>query len=681
MSNPYLPNSSLVQYPTAELNKFPEFINTIYADAGAAATVRHVDFTSQTSSNGTPAAYPLEELFEAMTFEEPTDSAAGPQLSVRYHRTLNNPARIGMDTHVKPYLATALETIQILSLESLRPLQVFLLHVFAIEPCKNVNLLTVPREWYSHVNAVIKETLEEALPAVNFNIKTVVPFSDAVRIGNPSEYNQGEDSRLLSFPLEGEASASRPVVPRPAVPRIDSLWQEPPQTGFRSHLPFNPRPTIDLEMLDPMLRGPQAASQYIPDQSLAGSGYTSLSPPLPTLPGPRPSPTLQPPNYQGPFAPRPGSTPQPSAFSPPYGPRPSQAFQSSNDQGLYEPDYSPDHQPLSYPASSGVRPGYTPLPPTYPVHYGPGSSHVPQRSPYQIPSGYSTGYTPQPSTSPALSGPHPGSTPLPPRYSTPYGPGPSHMTQPLPYPALSGPRHSPGPQVPPNQGLSRPSTGFIPQPSALSGPTPRSSPLPPTQPVLSSLRPGSSPQPRTDPVPSRLSTSGIPMASNYEEFFNAPSIFDRQQPTSRAPAPPMTLPAALPGLPAALPGSLSAPMGVSASPPVGSNPMHPQPWNYGGMASSSTATSPLVPQPPPVPTVPYDVKMPRCQSCIHFKKGCDRMRPCQNCSRKGKSADECIPEPASNAINGKYGVGSGYRTETWRKRQGGGGGGSAGATA
>ncbi|KAE8446391.1 hypothetical protein EG329_011996 [Mollisiaceae sp. DMI_Dod_QoI] len=50
---------------------------------------------------------------------------------------------------------------------------------------------------------------------------------------------------------------------------------------------------------------------------------------------------------------------------------------------------------------------------------------------------------------------------------------------------------------------------------------------------------------------------------------------------------------------------------------------------------------------------------PRCQKCARRKRGCNRQRPCENCS----SAEVCIPEPTSgpNCKRNKQGF-SGHRT-------------------
>jgi hypothetical protein len=45
---------------------------------------------------------------------------------------------------------------------------------------------------------------------------------------------------------------------------------------------------------------------------------------------------------------------------------------------------------------------------------------------------------------------------------------------------------------------------------------------------------------------------------------------------------------------------------------------------------------------------------PRCQRCRQLKKGCDRQRPCKRCKDSGLTADECIPEDASNRLTSGY---------------------------
>lgn len=414
------------QYPTAELDRFSKFTNKIYADNIVAASVRHVNLDTQISQDG-HTAYPIQDLFETLSFEEPVASILGPQLFVSYNQTLTDLAKTGLDNNLKPDLAQALGRIMTADIGGLDPSQILFLHVSAIGPCENVILLTVPGKWYSRVSKELKEALEGILPKVDFRVKKVDREHDLVLVGNPKDYNAEVDERITDAPSEGQGIAPQPATLEAVVPRIDELREQPCQRDLGSKtarsLPrLIARPTINRELIDPRLRTPRFAGR--------------------------------------------------------------QATVSPGSIGL----------PYRIPTISSYRAGSVPLPATY-------------QTPAAAPDDFAF------------------------------------------------------------QTVS-------------------------SRPVV--LRP-----------------------QTYSEFFGS---------------------------------EISTPNPVSLQPAAQS-------------------------------AIPFDPMMPRCQSCVSSKKGCDRMRPCGTCIKGGKTADECIPEPSSSAINGKYGAGSGHRIERRGKRPRDGGGSSGGGSA
>lgn len=414
------------QYPTAELHRFSEFTNKIYADNIVAASIRHVVLNAQISQDG-HTVYPIEDLFETLSFEGPMVNIAGPRLFVNYRQTLNDHAKAGLDNNLKPGLAQALGRIMTADIGSLNPSEILFLHVSAIRPCENVVLLTVPGKWYSRVSKELKEALEAILPKVDFCVKRVDRYHNVVLIGNPKDYRGDDDEGIANAPSQGHGMAPQPTASESVVPQIDGPQEKSRQLPLRLEMAGSlpqliVRPAINRELIDPRLRTPQPAIR------------------------------------QAPVSPR----------------------------------------------SMGL--------------------------PYRILT---------------ASGHGSGSVPLPAIYQTPAA-----------------------------------------APEDLALQTVSSRPV--------------APQPKT-----------------YSEFF-------------------------------------------------GSRINTPDPFN---------------PQPAARSTIPFDPMMPRCQSCISSKKGCDRMRPCGTCIKRGKTANECIPEPQSSAINGRYGAGSGHKTKGRGKRPGGGdGGGSAEAS-
>ena len=414
------------QYPTAELDRFSKFTNKIYADNSVAVSIRHVDLDTQIFQDG-HTAYPIQDLFEKLSFEEPVASIVGPQLFVSYNRTLTGLAKTGLDNNLKPDLAQALRRKMTVDIGGLDPSQILLLHVSAIGPCENVVLLTVPSKWYSRVSKELKEALEAILPKVDFRVKKVDREHDLVLIGNPKDYNAEVDEAIADAPSEGQGIAPKPAVFEAVVPRIDEPRDQPRQLGLKSQtahpLPrLIARPTVNRELIDPRLRTPRFAGSQAP----VSPGSIGLPYRMPTASSHRASPLSLPPTYQT-------STAAPEDF-----------------------------------ASQTV------------------------------------------SSRPVVLQPQ--------AYSESFGPG-----------------------------------------------------------------------------------------------INTPDQLNLR-PTARS-------------------------------------------------------------------AISFDPMMPRCQSCISSKKGCDRMRPCGTCIRKGRTADECIPEPPSSAINGRYGFGSGHRVERRGKRPRGGGGGGGSAEA
>jgi hypothetical protein len=49
--------------------------------------------------------------------------------------------------------------------------KLFLLHAFAITPCKNITVLTVLSSWYAHTSKALKKELQKCFPELNVRLR------------------------------------------------------------------------------------------------------------------------------------------------------------------------------------------------------------------------------------------------------------------------------------------------------------------------------------------------------------------------------------------------------------------------------------------------------------------------------------------------------------------------------
>lgn len=164
------------QYSAQVPGNFVEFINSIYADAAVALAVKHIDFCPSTSSDP-GASCAIEELIDNVHFGEPDEPEAQPKIF--YTQNLSDKARRELQGGFEIAFFNALNKAETEQLDEIPPLELLMLHVLAILPCKNVQLLTVSEEWYEHVDRQVREELEAALPLVSFNRRANVVNRDS----------------------------------------------------------------------------------------------------------------------------------------------------------------------------------------------------------------------------------------------------------------------------------------------------------------------------------------------------------------------------------------------------------------------------------------------------------------------------------------------------------------------
>ncbi|KAF2440983.1 hypothetical protein P171DRAFT_488561 [Karstenula rhodostoma CBS 690.94] len=198
-------NTTLPQYPIQDQPHFVEFLNGIYTDVTTANAIKHISFAPFGDEVG-----PITSLVARFTW----DTTVSP-VTVKpiYGRELSNAVREGLKLNgFEKWLVRALhqahEVGEDIQLDAIPKDQLFLLHAFAITPCKNITMLTVPSQWYAHTDEAVKEELQECFPELNVRLRESNEDRTLVRIGGLENYSappaatpvQSVDEDLLRRP-------------------------------------------------------------------------------------------------------------------------------------------------------------------------------------------------------------------------------------------------------------------------------------------------------------------------------------------------------------------------------------------------------------------------------------------------------------------------------------------------
>jgi hypothetical protein len=92
--------------------------------------------------------------------------------------------------------------------------ELFLLHAFAITPCKNITMLTVPSLWYAHTSKPLIEELQECFPELKVRLREGNEGGTLVRIG-------GRAGDSVATPTDAADAAA----PAPAAALIQSAGE------------------------------------------------------------------------------------------------------------------------------------------------------------------------------------------------------------------------------------------------------------------------------------------------------------------------------------------------------------------------------------------------------------------------------------------------------------------------
>ncbi|KAL1595850.1 hypothetical protein SLS60_009540 [Paraconiothyrium brasiliense] len=171
------------QYPSGDASNFVEFVNEVHASATAAQAIKHVDLT--------PSGYevaPISSLLVHSTWDTTMDPAS---VKLVYDSGLSEAALKGLkDNGFETWLVYALQKAHTigeeLNLSMIPENQLLLLHVYAIAPCKNITMLTVPSQWYARTGKEFKQELQSCLPELDLGLRESNEDRTVVRIGGRS---------------------------------------------------------------------------------------------------------------------------------------------------------------------------------------------------------------------------------------------------------------------------------------------------------------------------------------------------------------------------------------------------------------------------------------------------------------------------------------------------------------
>lgn len=211
-----LANAILPQYPTQAKPHFAEFLNGIYANTTAAKVIKHVSFAPFGDEVG-----PITSLVARFTWDTTVFPAA---VKPWYERELSSAVRKGLkDNGFEKWLARALqdghEVGADIELNAISKDHLFLLHAFAITPCKGITMLTLPSQWYAHTDKAVKEELQECFPELNVSFRVSNKDHTLVRIGGPENYSAPSSAA----PVQSVESAKKEFLKRPRCVRCKNM--------------------------------------------------------------------------------------------------------------------------------------------------------------------------------------------------------------------------------------------------------------------------------------------------------------------------------------------------------------------------------------------------------------------------------------------------------------------------
>ncbi|KAJ4301241.1 hypothetical protein N0V90_003332 [Kalmusia sp. IMI 367209] len=174
-----------------------ELLFAIYLDPETADAVEHIDFTPHSDAN------PISFLADEQLRYDP---------SVQHHRPRYNDA---IDHEVLDGLrANGFENLLIdllqlyLSFDNIPKPELFMLHIKAIQPCKNVALLTVPREWYCNMESELPQELLKRFPKLHCKIIHVSEDRSRLIIGDLAGVVKAKDARSSSAEKEDDLNGT-----------------------------------------------------------------------------------------------------------------------------------------------------------------------------------------------------------------------------------------------------------------------------------------------------------------------------------------------------------------------------------------------------------------------------------------------------------------------------------------
>lgn len=174
------------QYPTAHHPHFAEFLNDLYANNTTASAVKHVSFVPIEDEVG-----PITSLVDKLTWDSTKVPAV---IKLWYKREVSEEVRQSLKENgfeeclVRILQATHEEGTDV-ELDAIPKDRLFLLHAFAISPCSNISMLTLPSEWYAHTEKATKQELQACFPALSVGLRVSNENHTLFRIGGLENYS------------------------------------------------------------------------------------------------------------------------------------------------------------------------------------------------------------------------------------------------------------------------------------------------------------------------------------------------------------------------------------------------------------------------------------------------------------------------------------------------------------